>query len=154
MDKQGYFFTTKISQAKTGSYSTVIPKAIINKFGLKKGQQLGWDIDTPFTIKITPELPEEASIEAGNQIFKDMFLNGNTAPYTEALATIKARLTDPDTSKEEKVKSLVMEYNQIPDKDGFKQVVLYLIDYPIPDIDNPDQYEIMEKVYNQITSTG
>ena len=78
--------------------------------------------------------------------------NGNTAPYKQALDTIKNNLTNTDTSNEDKVKSLVMEYNNIlaEDKDGFKQVVLYLLDYPL---NIPQQFEILREVYNEITKT-
>ena len=35
-------------------------------------------------------------------------------------------------------------------KGYYKQVVLYLLDYPL---DIPDQYEILQEVYDQITKT-
>lgn len=147
----------KKGEVTSQSYSTVIPKPILTKLGLQKGQILYWDIDDEKNIIITPEInpipvPEEASIEAVFNIFNDMLINGNTAPYKQALDTIKNNLTNTDTSNEDKVKSLVMEYNNIPaeDKDGFKQVVLYLLDYPL---NIPSQFEILREVYNKITKS-
>ena len=155
-----YLTNTKVSKSKNGksksyTYSTVIPKVIVNKFGLEKGKKLYWDINDKDTILITPELPEEESIQAGNDILTDMLINGNTAPYSQALSTIKTELEIPDETKttDAKVQSLVNYYNGTnPEgKDGFTQVVTYLLDYPL---NLPDQYEILREVYKQITQSN
>ena len=154
--ENNYLTETKVSKSNNGkgksfTFSTVIPKVIVTKFGLDKGTKLYWDIKD-LSIIVTPELPETKSMEAGLDILQDMLINENKTPYSQAIGTIKNRLTNPDTSNEEKIKSLVRNYNNIPakDKDGFKQVVLYLLDYPL---NIPDQYEILQEVYDQITKT-
>lgn len=151
--ENNYLTETKVSKSNNGkgksfTFSTVIPKVIVTKFGLDKGTKLYWDIDNGI-IQIMPELPETKSIEAGLEIFNDMLINGNTAPYKQALETIKNSLNS-DTTNDEKVKSLVNHYNglQKPNQYEFKKVVTYLLDYPL---NIPDQYEILNKVYDEIT---
>ena len=152
--------TTKVSKNKS-TYSSVIPAPIKNKFGLEKGQILNWDIEDNKII-IVPEvkrddLPETPSIEAGLQIFEDMLFNHNANIYTNALESIKTELKLPNNVKtmEDKINSLVDHYNEIlskpADKEGFKQVVLYLLDYPL---DYTDQYEILQEVYKQINTAN
>ena len=152
--ENNYLTETKVSKSNNGkgksfTFSTVIPKVIVTKFGLDKGTKLYWDIDG-LSIIITPELPETKSIEAGLEIFNDMLINGNTAPYKQALETIKDKLNDPYPTKDEKVKSLVKHYNEIdkPNQYQFKKVVTYLIDYPIG---LPHQHEIVNAVYDELT---
>ena len=153
--KDNYLTETKVSKSNNGkgksfTYSTVIPKVIVTKFGLDKGRKLYWDIDDG-KILINPELPEEASINAGNEIFTDMFINGNISRYREPLDTIKTKLSNSDITKEDKINNLVEHYNTIvvntDGKDEFKKVVLYLLDYPL---NLPDQYEILQAVYDKI----
>ena len=73
-----YIDTSKISSKKNKgnsyTFTTVIPKPILNKVGLTKGQILYWDIDDNKII-ITPEVkpvptPELESIGAGNDNVK------------------------------------------------------------------------------------
>lgn len=57
--ENNYLTNTKVSASKNGksksyTYSTVIPKVIVNKFGIEKGKKLYWDIDGD-KIVITPE---------------------------------------------------------------------------------------------------
>ena len=151
--ENNYLTETKVSKSNNGkgksfTFSTVIPKVIVTKFGLDKGTKLYWDIDNGI-IQIMPELPETKSIEAGLEIFNDMLINGNTAPYKQALETIKNSLNS-NTTNDEKVKSLVNHYNglQKPNQYEFKKVVTYLLDYPL---NIPDQYEILNQVYDEIT---
>ena len=151
--ENNYLTETKVSKSNNGkgksfTFSTVIPKVIVTKFGLDKGTKLYWDIDNGI-IQIMPELPETKSIEAGLEIFNDMLINGNTATYKQALETIKNSLNS-DTTNDEKVKSLVNHYNglQKPNQYEFKKVVTYLLDYPL---NIPDQYEILREVYDEIT---
>ena len=151
--ENNYLTETKVSKSNNGkgksfTFSTVIPKVIVTKFGLDKGTKLYWDIDNGI-IQIMPELPETKSIEAGLEIFNDMLINGNTAPYKQAMETIKNSLNS-DTTNDEKVKSLVNHYNglQKPNQYEFKKVVTYLLDYPL---NIPDQYEILREVYDEIT---
>lgn len=155
-----FLTTTKVSKNKS-TYSSVIPAPIKNKFGLEKGQVLFWDIEDNKII-IVPEvkrdgLPETPSIEAGLQIFEDMLFNHNANIYTNALESIKTELNFPSDVKsmEDKINSLVDHYNEIlsksEDKEGFKQVVLYLLDYPL---DYPNQYEILQEVYKQINTAN
>ena len=152
--ENNYLTETKVSKSNNGkgksfTFSTVIPKVIVTKFGLDKGTKLYWDIDNGI-IQIMPELPETKSIEAGLEIFNDMLINGNTAPYKQAMETIKNSLNS-DTTNDEKVKSLVNHYNglQKPNQYEFKKVVTYLLDYPL---NIPDQYEILREVYDEITN--
>ena len=144
---------TKVSKSNNGkgksfTYSTVIPKVIVNKFGLDKGRKLYWDIDSD-NILITPELPEETSIQAGLDILQDMLLNNNQA-YSLTYSSIRTHLSKKDISKEEKVNNILQVYDNtyVDDKEPFKKVVLYLLDYPLG---YPDQYEILNKVYEEIT---
>ena len=148
----------KKGEVTSQSYSTVIPKPILTKLGLQKGQVLYWDILEENKIIITPEIntvptPEEASIEAGYNILNDiLFNNGHSTYYTSSIEFIKETLNQPDKTNEEKVNILVnySEVSKENDKKGFKQVVLYLLDYPL---NIPQQFEILREVYNQITKT-
>lgn len=152
-----YITETKVSRSKNGkgktyTYSTVIPKPILNKFNLEKGQVLYWDIDENKLI-ITPEVrpiavPEEASIQAGNEILNDFIINSNNH-YCTYSSTIISRLNSQKT-KEDKIESLVYDYkmeNREEYKGYYKKVVLYLLDYPL---NIPDQYEILREVYEEI----
>ena len=157
-----YITETKVSRSKNGkgktyTYSTVIPKPILNKFNLEKGQLLYWDIDENKLI-ITPEVrpmavQEEASIQAGTEMLNDWLINNNGKYYINPVETIKNVLTTPNEvqSKEDKVKKLLYNYNDIyrtpEEKEGFKKVVLYLLDYPL---NLPNQYEILTEVYEEI----
>lgn len=150
------------------SYSTVIPKPILTKLGLQKGQLLYWDINDENNIIITPEInpvptPEEASIEAGFEILQDMLFNGKSEYYTSAFHLIKSTLSNEKTNVStdtEKIEYLVDYYNTILsdrrngivkyNQEGFKQVVLYLLDYPL---NLPSQFEILREVYNEITKS-
>ena len=154
-----YITETKVSRSKNGkgktyTYSTVIPKPILNKFNLEKGQVLYWDIDENKLI-ITPEVrpiavPEEASIQAGTEMLNDILFNkGHSNYYTSSIEFIKETLNQPDKTNKEKVNILVnySEVGKENDKKGFKQVVLYLLDYPL---NLPNQYEILREVYEEI----
>lgn len=158
----------KKGEVTSQSYSTVIPKPILTKLGLQKGQILYWDITEENNIIITPEInpvptPEEASIQASTEMFKDMLFNGNSNIYTTPLNSIIEVLSDREPNvktNEEKVTFLVTQYMEVysnrrngivkDNQRGFKQVVLYLLDYPL---NLPDQYEILREVYNEITKT-
>jgi bifunctional DNA-binding transcriptional regulator/antitoxin component of YhaV-PrlF toxin-antitoxin module len=153
--KDNYLTETKVSKSQNGksktfTYSTVIPKVIVTKFGLDKGNKLCWDIDGN-KILITPELPETPSIEAGYDILNDMLIKGKTKAYTLPYNSISNALKSnkPD---DEKVKDIVTTYNNNKNKgynnpDEFKKVVLYLLDYPL----TPEQHEILKKAYDEIT---
>lgn len=156
-----YLTDTKVSRSKNGrsksyTYSTVIPKVIVNKFKLDKGKKLYWDITDKDKILITPELPEEESIQAGYDILNDILIKGNSSQqYTQALNTIKSNLETPDETKpmETKITDLVTYYNNLSnqdDKDGFTKVLLYLLDYPLG---MENQYQILKAVYQEITQT-
>ena len=146
----------KKGEVTSQSYSTVIPKPILTKLGLQKGQILYWDILEENKIIITPEIntvptPEEASIEAGTDILNDMLIKGKTKAYTLPYNSIVSTLKS-NKENDEKVKEIVTVYNNNKknNPDEFKKVVLYLLDYPL-NIDN--QFEILREVYNQITET-
>lgn len=164
--------STKDNKNKKGevtsqTYSTVIPKPIVSKLGLETQQLLYWDIDE-YKIVITPEVnpvptPEEASIQAGTEIFNDMLFNGKTDIYKTPLNSITQVLSDKEPNvktNEEKVNFLVNKYKTVysdkrngivkDNQRGFKQVVLYLLDYSL---NLPDQYEILREVYNEIIKT-
>lgn len=152
--KTGYLTESKVSKSRNGksqsyTYSTVIPKPIVNKFGLDKGRKLYWDINE-LSIVITPELPEDKSIEAGLDILNDFIINGNNH-YSTYSKTILSKLQQ-DRDPEEIVEDLVQDY-KLENRDDYKEyytkVVTYLLDYPTA----PDQYEILKEVYNQITQT-
>lgn len=168
-----YYDTSKVSSKankdkdgniKSYSFSTAIPKPVLNKLGLTKGQLLYWDIDD-YKIIITPEVnatptPEEASINAGNDIFKEMLFTGYTNFYIGALNKIKSELEIPENKKTntDKVNALLDYYNNIVgnkrygsllrEKEDFKKLLLYLLDYPL---NLPNQYEILSQVYEEIT---
>ena len=171
-----YLDTSKISgkdnknskgEVTSISYSTAIPKTVLNKLGLTKGQILYWDIDD-YKIIITPEVkpvttPEEASIQAGTEMFNDMLFNGMASIYTTPLNSIIKVLSDKKPNvktDEEKVNFLVNQYKTVysdkrngivkDNQRGFKQVVLYLLDYPL---NIPQQFEILREVYNEITKS-
>lgn len=136
------------------SYSTVIPKPILTKLGLQKGQLLYWDINDENNIIITPEInpvptPEEASIEAGTEILNDMLIKGNTSKYTEPYNNIVDTLNG-NQPNDDKAKTILEFYNNSTSRAGFKRVVLYLLDYPL---NIPQQFEILREVYNEITKS-
>ena len=155
----------KNGNIKSYSFSTAIPKPVLNKLGLTKGQLLFWDTDENKII-ITPEVqptpvPEEVSIQAGTEIFNDMLFNGKTDIYKTPLNSIIQVLSDKKPNvktNEEKVNFLVNQYKTVysdkrngivkDNQRGFKQVVLYLLDYPL---NLPDQYEILNEVTDKIT---
>ena len=161
-----YLTTTKVSKNKS-TFSTVIPAPVKNKLGLEPKQVLYWDIDE-YKIIITPEVQpvptkEEASIQAGTEIFNDMLFNGKTDIYKTPLNSIIQVLSDKKPNvktNEEKVNFLVNQYKTVysdkrngivkDNQRGFKQVVLYLLDYPL---NLPNQYEILREVYEEITKT-
>lgn len=150
--ENNYLTKTKVSKSNNGkgksfTYSTVIPKMIITKFGLDKGKNLYWNIENG-NIIITPELPEEASIQAGYDILNDMLINENRAQYTSSANLIKEVLNQNSTDKE-KINILITRYkSNKTDQEAFTKVVLYLLDYPL---NLPNQYEILSQVYEEIT---
>lgn len=144
----------KKGEVTSQSYSTVIPKPILTKLGLQKGQILYWDIDDENNIIITPEIntaptPEKESIEAGFDILNDMLIKGNTSKYTQPYNNIVDTLNgnQPD---DDKVKTILEFYNNSTSPAGFKRVVLYLLDYPL---NISQQFEILREVYNEITKS-
>lgn len=151
--EDNYLVETKVSKSnnnkgKSFTYSTVIPKPIVTKFRLDKGHKLYWDIDGN-KITIIPELPETKSIEAGFEILNDILVNGFTKNYTQhskkIIETLKLNLTN-----EAKVDELTHYYNTLdkPSKYEFKKVLTYFLDYPL---NKENQYEILNKVYDEIT---
>lgn len=151
--ENNYLTETKVSKSNNGkgksfTFSTVIPKVIVTKFGLDKGTKLYWDIKD-LSIIVTPELPETKSMEAGLDILQDMLLNNNQA-YSVTYGSIRTHLSKKDISKEEKVNNILQVYDNtyVDDKEAFTKVVLYLLDYPL---NIPDQYEILQEVYEEIT---
>lgn len=155
-----YIDTTKVSSKKNKgnsySFSTAIPKPILNKLGLTKGQILYWDIDE-YKIIITPEVkavptPELESIEAGIDILTDILENKNHVYYTGAYGFILGVLNGND-SKDDKLKIILNDYKELKNTEnsnlyqaGFKKVVLYLLDKPL-DI---SQHELLKEVYEEI----
>ena len=151
--ENNYLTETKVSKSNNGkgksfTFSTVIPKVIVTKFGLDKGTKLYWDIDNGI-IQIMPELPETKSIEAGNEILHDFIVNGNNH-YGSYATTIIGKLKSKQ-SKEDTIENLITDYKNEPKEEYKKEyikVVTYLLDYPL---NIPDQYEILNKVYDEIT---
>ena len=144
-----YLTETKVSKSNNGkgksfTYSTVIPKVIVTKFGLDKGKKLCWDIDDGKII-ITPELPEAKSIEAGIEILKDFLFSNNTV-YAGLCTNILVEL-QTDKNPDDKAKELVRRYKATDEKDSYKKLVLYLLDYP----ETPENHEILQRVYDEIT---
>ena len=146
----------KDGNIKSYSYSTAIPKPILNKIGLTKGQVLYWDIDE-YKIIITPEVkptpvPEEESIQAGYDILQDMLINGNTTHYLRVYEVIVEILnipTDKVTTNSKVTQILNYCKNEFTNyMDEVTQVVKFLLDYPL---NLPDQYEILGEVYKEIT---
>lgn len=145
-----YLTTTKVSKNKS-TYSSVIPAPIKNKFNLSKGQVLYWDIEDNKII-ITPEvvsddLPETPSIEAGQEILQDFLLNNNNHYGTHSV-NILGQLRR-NASNESKIENILSDYKLVKDteKEEFKQVILYYLDYPL---NIPSQFEILEEVYKEI----
>ena len=164
---ENYLADTKVSakdnknskgEVTSQSYSTVIPKPILNKLGLVKGQVLYWDINEENDIIITPErnpvtTPEEASIEAGNYILNDMLFNSMSTEYNSNILWFRLNLAEKQKPNEDKINALVDKYkaySKPEEKEAFKQLVLYLTDYPI---NIPNQFEIMKETYKRITET-
>ena len=155
-----YIDTTKVSSKKNKgnsySFSTAIPKPILNKIGLTKGQILYWDINDNKII-ITPEVktvptPELENIEAGIDILTDILENKNHVYYTGAYGFILGVLNG-NSSKDDKLNSILNDYNELKTNEnsklyraGFKKVVLYLLDKPL-DIVN---HEILKEIYEEI----
>lgn len=146
----------KDGNIKSYSFSTAIPKPILNKLGLTKGQVLYWDIDE-YKIIITPEVtpvpvPEEESIQAGYDILQDMLINGNTTHYLRVYEVIVEILnipTDKVTTNSKVTQILNYCKNEFTNyMDEVTQVVKFLLDYPL---NLPDQYEILGEVYKEIT---
>ena len=143
----------KNGNIKSYSFSTAIPKPVLNKLGLTKGQVLYWDTDD-YKIIITPEVntvttPEEASIQAGYEILSDFIVNGNNH-YGSYATTIIGKLKSKQ-SKEDTIENLITDYkNELKEeyKKEYIKVVTYLLDYPL---NIPDQYEILREVYDEIT---
>lgn len=139
----------KDGNIKSYSFSTAIPKPILNKLGLTKGQVLYWDIDE-YKIIITPEVtpvpvPEEESIGAGFEILNNFLFKNNTS-YSGLCTNILVEL-QKDGTPEDKAKELVKRYKATDNKDSYKQLVLYLLDYPT----SPENHEILQNVYDEIT---
>lgn len=142
----------KKGEITSHSYSTVIPKPVLNKLGLYHGQKLYWDINKDNTITITPELPETQSIEAGVDILNDMLIKGNTTTYLKAYSNINTFLNAKDKENNTKVTNIVNVYGNLrvdSEKENFTKVVTYLLDYPLP----AEHHNILQQVYDEITKT-
>ena len=149
--KDNYIAETKVSKSQNGksksyTFSTVIPKPIVTKFGLDKGQKLYWDISDSQII-ITPELPEAPSMEAGMDILNDFLINGNNN-YSTISKNILNELDKPEVKPEAKIETILNQYGK-ENQEYFKQVVTYLLDYPLP----PENHEILRGIYDEITKT-
>lgn len=154
---EGYLTESKVSKSKNGksksyTYSTVLPKPIVNKFGLDKGRKLYWDIKES-NIIITPELQpqptiEEESIKAGNDILQEMLINGNNN-YQECYTRLNETL-NLNTDDNTKIDKILEFYKEDKEKYGLElsQVILYLLDYPT----DPETHEVLKEVYKEIKS--
>lgn len=146
-----YLTTTKVSKNKS-TYSSVIPAPIKNKFNLEKGQVLYWDIEDNKII-ITPELisddlPESPSIEAGVKILNDVLFNDISDNDYSSFCKIILNEFETETNKEDKLNKLIGIYKncQGKEKDIYKTLVLYLLDYPL----EINQTEVLKEVYKEI----
>lgn len=143
-----YLTTTKISKNKS-TFSTVIPAPIKNKFNLSKGQVLYWDIEdnkiiiTPETI--TDDLPETPSINAMGDILQDFIFNGNTN-YFKVSQDIFLELNSSE-DEDTKINNIITNYNG-GNKEEYKKVISYLLDYPL----EPEKRAILKEVHNKINS--
>lgn len=141
-----YLTTTKISKNKS-TFSTVIPAPIKNKFNLSKGQVLYWDIEdnkiiiTPETI--TDDLPETPSINAMGDILQDFIFNGNTN-YFKVSQDIFLELNSSE-DEDTKINNIITNYNG-GNKEEYKKVISYLLDYPL----EPEKRAILKEVHNKI----
>ena len=151
--------STKDNKNKKGevtsqTHSTVIPKPIINKLGLQHQQVLYWDI-TDNKILITPEVqkvptPEEASIQAGYDMLKDILEKQQGNFYSGNYINI-CNWLDMDKTDKEKLKhfkTIYKEYDEI-DKAKYTRLITYLLDYPLP----ADHHKILQAVYDEIIKT-
>jgi len=152
--KTGYLAESKVSKSnnnkgKSFTYSTVIPKPIVNKFGLDKGRKLYWDINE-LSIVITPELPEDKSIQAGYDMLTDILERQQGTFYSGNFVNIINWL-DMDKPENEKIKHFKKTYKEFDEVDKTKYVRLltYLLDYPL----TPEAHRILKEAYNQITQT-
>ena len=141
----------KDGNIKSYSFSTAIPKPVLNKLGLTKGQLLYWDIDDNKII-ITPEViptpaPEEESIGAGNTILKETLFNAQGKFYYGNCVNILNWL-DMDKPKKEKLQHFKKAYKDFDDTDKarYKNLILYLLDYPL----KQEEHEILNEVYEEI----
>lgn len=153
---EGYLTESKVSKSKNGksksyTYSTVLPKPIVNKFGLDKGRKLYWDIQE-YNIIITPELqPQptigEESIKAGNDILHEMLFEGNNK-YLECCTKIK-EILNLNTTDDKKTTKIIEFYKSNKETSGeeLAKVILYLLDQPV----DPENNEILKEVYKEIT---
>ena len=144
-----YLTTTKVSKNKN-TFSTVIPAPIKNKFNLSKGQVLFWDIGDNQII-ITPDitrddLPETPSLEAGEDILKDMLFNGNSK-YSKVLKDI---FTEMESNKDDKtiIDNIYLNYNGSNSEEEYKKVITYLLDYPLDITKHSILKEVQNKIYN------
>lgn len=143
-----YLTTTKISKNKS-TFSTVIPAPIKNKFNLSKGQVLYWDIEdnkiiiTPETI--TDDLPETPSINAMGDILQDFIFNGNTN-YFKVSQDIFLELNSSE-DEDSKINNIITNYNG-GNKEEYKKVISYLLDYPL----EPEKRAILKEVHNKINN--
>ena len=132
------------------TYSTVIPKPILNKIKLVKGQVLYWDIDDDkiiFTPEINPvSTPEEESITAGYEILKDFLINGNNQ-YSTIAKDILNILNNKGFDKRRKLRKL--KNHKLRLTPSYKLVVSYLLDYPL----TPENNEILKEIYEEINNT-
>lgn len=144
-----YLTTTKVSKNKS-TFSTVIPAPIKNKFNLSKGQVLFWDIGDNQII-ITPDitrddLPETPSLEAGEDILKDMLFNGNSK-YSKVLKDI---FTELESNQEDKtiIDNIYLNYDGSNSEEEYKKVITYLLDYPLDITKHTILKEVQNKIYN------
>ena len=135
LSKHTYYDTTIVSANKKGTHSTVIPKPILKKLGLQKGQVLGWDIKGN-DIVITPMGNDLILADAITEdILQDVLINDNSSSYIQAYKDIMTVLNDK-LNKEDTLIRLEVNYNKkyadTDKEDNYKKLLQYLLLSDIP----------------------
>lgn len=150
-----YIAKTKISasnnkKGKSFTFSTVIPKPIVNNFGLMQKQNLYWIIEND-KIVITPETEPDKTQEAGNEILKDIIFNDVTN-YSTIANGILVQLNKAGKLPDETIKETILDSYE-NDNPDFKAYYKNIVNYLLGNITDSKQLEILKEINDEITKT-
>ena len=153
LSKYTYYDTTIVSANKKGTHSTVIPKPILKKLGLQKGQVLGWDIKGN-DIVITPMGNDLILADTlTDEILRDMLSTNRFNQYYTHYSSIMGILdkSKDELSNEDKLAKLNIYFgNQLFDtedeQERFMRVVKYLLLSDLPKA----HHNILTKFYKNL----